>query len=96
VGLEPVPLIEDLYDDRLAAADCWLTLVGIALVIGGELAGVDASILLGGALATLGFAVFAANMAGVVVRHGPESLRIGALGGASGEAADTDPDEQFP
>ncbi|UPV75345.1 hypothetical protein M0R89_04585 [Halorussus limi] len=97
VGLEPVPMIDDLYDDRLAAADFWLTLGGVGLILVGEVGGVEAALFVGGALATLGFAVFAANLTGVVVRHGPESLRIGALGGsaASGEAAD-DPDEQFP
>ncbi|WP_435176730.1 hypothetical protein [Halorussus sp. AFM4] len=94
VGLEPVPTIDDLYDDRLAAVDFWLTLGGVGLLLAGEVWGSGSARLAGGVAATLGFAVFAANLAGVVVRHGPESLRVGALGGASGESGD--PDEQFP
>ncbi|WP_276299136.1 hypothetical protein [Halorussus lipolyticus] len=103
VGLEPVPMIDDLYDARLAAADFWLALVGVGLVVlaavwrsvgmgEAELAG-----LLGGALALVGFAVFSGNLVGVVVRHGPESLRIDALGSETGgDAPERDPDEQFP
>ncbi|MFC4450920.1 hypothetical protein [Halorussus aquaticus] len=96
VGLEPVPMIDDLYDDRLAAVDFWLTLGGLSLVVLGESPAFEAARLVGGALATFGFAVFAANLTGVVVRHGPESLRIGAFGGTSPTSSDGDPDEQFP
>jgi len=99
VGLEPVPMIDDLYDDRLAVADFWLTLGGLSLVVGGELAGIESAVLVGGLAATLGFAIFAANLVGVVVRHGPESLRIEFLAGgvdAEDESRDSDHSEQFP
>ncbi|USZ67230.1 hypothetical protein NGM10_10865 [Halorussus salilacus] len=98
VGLEPVPMIDDLYDDRLAVADFWLALGGLSVVVGGELAGVDPAVLVGGIAATIGFAVFAANLVGVVVRHGPESLRIGRLAAeeATRSDADPDPDERYP
>jgi cbb3-type cytochrome oxidase subunit 1 len=95
VGLEPVPTIGDLYDARLAVADFWLALSGVGLVVLGEVGGVETALLAGGTLATLGFAVFAANLTGVVVRHGPESLRVGALGGATEKSTD-DADEQSP
>ncbi|WP_137284420.1 hypothetical protein [Halorussus salinisoli] len=94
VGLEPVPMIDDLYDGRLAAADFWLTLGGLGLVILGEVGAVGTARLVGAVAATLGFAVFSANLVGVVVRHGPESLRIGAVGSPAAESGD--PDEQFP
>ena len=90
VGLEPVPMIDDLYDARLAAADFWLALVGVALVVVGEVFGVEEALVVGGAAALAGFAVFAANLTGVVVRHGPESLRVGALAG-SAESETGDP-----
>ncbi|MFC7082238.1 hypothetical protein [Halorussus caseinilyticus] len=91
VGLEPVPMIDDLYDARLAAADFWLTLGGLALVVVGG--SVETVRLVGGVAATLGFAVFAANLVGVVVRHGPDPLRIDALGASP---TDSDPDERAP
>jgi hypothetical protein len=96
VGLEPVPMIDDLYDDRLAVADFWLTLGGLSLVVGGELAGVGSAVLVGSVAATLGFAIFATNLVGVVARHGPESLRVGFLAGKAGESCDADSGEQFP
>jgi hypothetical protein len=54
-------------------------------------------VLAGGVAATVGFAVFAANLVGVVVRHGPESLRLGIFGGSDeDESRDADRGEQFP
>ncbi|RBI59215.1 hypothetical protein DMJ13_23905 [halophilic archaeon] len=85
VGLEPVPMIDDLYDDRLAAADFWSTLGGLVLVVGGGVAEVEIARLVGGVVATLGFAVFVLNLVGVVVRHGPESLRVGFLARAGSD-----------
>ncbi|UPW01396.1 hypothetical protein M0R88_04665 [Halorussus gelatinilyticus] len=87
VGLEPVPMIDDLYDGRLAAVDFWLTLAGVGLVVLGEVGDAEALLLAGGALALVGFTAFAANLTGVVVRHGPESLRVGTLGESSGAVA---------
>lgn len=81
VGLEPVPMIDDLYDGRLAAIDFRVTIVGTALLIGGEVADAGSARLFGGVLATLGFALFAANLIGVVVRHGPDPLRTDRLAG---------------
>jgi len=90
VGLEPVPMIDDLYDDRLAAVDFWLALGGLGLLLVGDLTGITIAGLAGGVAATLGFGIFAANLVGVVLRHGPESLRIESL---AAEAAQRDPDD---
>ena len=77
LGLEPVPSIDDLYDDRLAAVDFWALLgAAVALVLaaaGLAPPGVPPASLrvAGGALALVGVATFAANMLLVVGRHGP-------------------------
>ncbi|WP_132056812.1 hypothetical protein [Halorussus amylolyticus] len=94
VGLERVPMIDDLYDDRLAGLDFWLTLGGLSLVVGSEVARIEGAVLVGGIATTIGFGVFAANLVGVVVRHGPESLRVGFLGGRE-SASDSDADGPF-
>ncbi|NHN60261.1 MULTISPECIES: hypothetical protein [Halorussus] len=96
VGLEPVPMIDDLYDDRLAAVDFRLALGGIGLLVAGEVWGSGFARLVGGVAATLGFGVFAVNLAGVVVRHGPESLRVDALSAAPPASGDGDPDDRVP
>jgi hypothetical protein len=90
LGFESVPMVDDLYDDRLAAADGALLSVGTALVVGADVAaGVSGTTLGGGAarpalaglsLATLGVAVFAANALLVIRRHSPGTLVRVALG----------------
>ena len=87
VGLERVPMIDDLYDDRLAAVDFWLTLGGLALVgLAGVIDAQNAGIV-GGIAATVGFVLFSANLVGVVVRHGPELLQVNSFA-----QAERDPD----
>ncbi|WP_134668912.1 hypothetical protein [Halorussus marinus] len=90
VGLELVPMIDDLYDDRLAAVDFWLAFGGLGLLVAGDATGIGVAGLAGGVAATLGFGLFAANLVGVVLRHGPEALRIEVL---AAEAAERDPDD---
>jgi hypothetical protein len=75
LGFEDIPMVDDLYDDRLAAADATLLAVGTAVLVTSEWFGLpvlarDA----GGAMITLGVAVFAANMLLVVRTHSPHSL----------------------
>ncbi|MEF8784270.1 MAG: hypothetical protein V5A39_04455 [Haloarculaceae archaeon] len=75
LGFEDVPMVDDLYDDRLAAADATLLAVGTAVLVASEWFGL--SVLArgaGGAMITLGVAVFAANMLLVVRTHSPHSL----------------------
>jgi hypothetical protein len=90
VGLEAVPAVDDLYDDRLAAADGTLLAVGAALLVGTDLvAGASGATLTGGstglalagvASATLGVVAFAANVILVLRRHSPDALARVALG----------------
>ncbi|WP_232701762.1 hypothetical protein [Halobacterium wangiae] len=85
LGFEPVPMIDDLYDDRLAAVDWTLLVVGaLALVL--SRAGVlpEVVAVVGGVLLLVGFVLFAANLLGVVWRHG--RVRSGWLGGRPEDA----------
>jgi len=86
LGFEDVPMIDDLYDDRLAAADFALLFGGFAAVgvsewLAGGGFGADALaapgwlVPVGGALATLGAALFVANVALVLYEHGPHTFR---------------------
>jgi hypothetical protein len=75
LGLEDVPMIDDLYDDRLATADLVLVAGGGACLVIGEWAGWNPAVRLGGVGLALGVAVVAANLSLVVWRHAPEALR---------------------
>lgn len=74
LGFEPVPLIDDLYDSRVAAADFALVVTGGALLASGDavLGGLG---WVGGFLLAVGVVLFAANLAVVVVRHGDVSAQ---------------------
>jgi hypothetical protein len=90
LGLESVPMVDDLYDDRLAAADGALLFLGTALVVGADVAagasgttlgaGAARPALAGMSLLTLGVAVFAGNALLVIRRHSPGTLARVALG----------------
>ena len=81
LGLNPVPLVDDLYDDRLARADFLVLLAGlVALVIVDPLGLPDTVGTAGGLLAAGGFTLFAANVLLVIRRHAPGSLRGVVLG----------------
>ena len=85
LGLEAVPMIDDLYDDRLATADLVLVAGGGACLVAGEWVGWDSAVRLGGVGLTLGFAVVAANLSLVVWRHAPEALHRDPAVAAEGE-----------
>jgi len=75
LGLEPVPMIDDLYSDRLAAADGVLLASGtLGLVLAEWFDGPDAVGALSGAVICLGIVVFATNLLLVVREHSPQSL----------------------
>ena len=78
LGYEPVPMIDDLYDDRLAAVDFTLVLTGTAMLVTADAAEVPAVVTgAGGLLVTAGVVVFITNMLLALHRHGPQSvLRI--------------------
>jgi len=81
LGFEPVPMIDDLYSDRLAAVDGTLVTAGTLSFVASQaelLPAAAASV--GGGLLVAGLAAFAANVAYVVWKHGdvlPARLRPG-------------------
>ncbi|MFB6178615.1 MAG: hypothetical protein ABEI77_02690 [Halorientalis sp.] len=96
LGFEDVPMIDDLYDDRLAALDGTLLVVGTALVVARPLLGLPAVVTTGGGvLVTVGIVVFATNMLLVIREHSPQSLAAIVLSvgeaGATEDASDEKP-----
>jgi len=84
LGFEDVPMIDDLYDDRLAALDFTLLVVGTtSLVLSDVLVSVTQLAMAGGGLVTLGILVFLTNMLLVVHRHSPQSLDVVLIGSLS-------------
>jgi len=76
LGHEPVPMIDDLYDDRIAAADFVATVAGGVGLVAAARFDLPSTVTVGaGALATLGFTLVATNLLLVVREHGPGSLR---------------------
>ena len=81
LGFESVPMIDDLYDDRLAAADFGLFLCGTAVLVAADLSLLpEVATGLGGGTVVLGAAFFAANMLLTIRNHSPYSLRNGVFG----------------
>jgi len=96
LGFEPVPMIDDLYDDRLAAVDGSLWVGGTAVLVGAELAAFSPVILgVGGVMVALSVAAFAANMLLVVQEHGPDPFDRVLLGSLS-PRPEPDPDDDAP
>jgi len=85
LGFESVPMIDDLYDGRLATADLVLVVGGGGLLIGGDLFARHRLVVAGGAALAVGLAVFAANLSLVLWRHAPSSLRDGVSDPADGD-----------
>jgi hypothetical protein len=80
LGFESVPMIDDLYDGRVAALDFGLFVTGVAALVVAD--GLGAGWLTApGALAlTLGTLAFAGNMLGVLIQHSPQSLSAVVFG----------------
>jgi cbb3-type cytochrome oxidase subunit 1 len=75
LGFEPVPMIDDLYDPRIARVDFGATVLGTALIVLSEgLSLPTVVVATGGVIALLGFGLFVANMALVIRNHGPHGL----------------------
>ncbi|MFB6184602.1 MAG: hypothetical protein ABEI96_08615 [Haloarculaceae archaeon] len=71
LGLEPVPMIDDLYDSRVAVVDFVATVSGTALLAASESLSVPPLVRTAGAvLLVVGFALFAGNLLLVLHRHG--------------------------
>ncbi|MFP9192647.1 hypothetical protein [Natronosalvus vescus] len=92
LGLEAVPMIDDLYDDRLAAVDFVALTIGLGLLIASDVFAVPSTVAVGGGvLVSLGVAIFGANMVLVLRRHSNQPIRRILFGGpepASEAAAD--------
>ena len=76
LGYEPVPMIDDLYSDRLAAVDFGLLTTGTAAVVGGNGLGIESILVAGSGLLIAGVGVFAANMLLVLRAHSPDPLSV--------------------
>ena len=75
LGIDDVQMIDDLYDDRLAATDAALLVVGTLLLTFSEWFELASTIQgVGGGLVSLGILVFGANMLFVIRNHSPFSL----------------------
>ena len=75
LGFESVPMVDDLYDDRVARADFACLLAGLAaLTADGLVEAPDPLALSGGVAFLAGVLLFVANVALVVRQHSPHSL----------------------
>jgi hypothetical protein len=75
LGFEDVPMIDDLYDDRLAAADFTLLAGGAAALVAADLFTLPGVVVpLAGGLVAVGTVVFAANLVSVLRNHSPHGL----------------------
>jgi hypothetical protein len=75
LGYEDVPMIDDLYDDRLAVVDGILLASGTIVLVGADLFGLPAIMSgLGGGFVALGVVVYATNMLLVIHEHSPHSI----------------------
>ena len=84
LGFESVPMIDDLYDDRLAGIDGTLWVGGTVCLVGAEWAGLSPLVVgAGGAMVALSVAAFASNMLLVVHEHGPDPIDRVLLGSLS-------------
>ena len=76
LGYEPVPMIADLYNGRLARVEFWLLALGLGILWSGELLGAPTWVLvLGGNVLGAGVILFAVNMGLVVWHHRPKTVR---------------------
>ncbi len=75
LGFEDVPMIDDLYDSRLAAVDFTLFSAGTAGLVVADLLALPAVVVpLSGALVAAGTVVFAANLLAVLRNHSPLTI----------------------
>jgi hypothetical protein len=97
LGFEDVPMIDDLYSDRLAALDFWLLLGGTSLLAVSDLADLASEITgIAGGLISVGILVFLVNMALVVRRHSPHSLDRIVFGSMTPRRDSDDPTPSEP
>ena len=84
LGFEEVPMIDDLYDDRLAAIDGTFLFSGTVLLVVSGRFGLGAAVAaVAGSLVILGILTFTGNMLLVLRRHSPHTLDRIVLGALS-------------
>lgn len=96
LGYEAVPMIDDLYDDRIAAVDFACFSGGTALLVAADLSLLPPlGSAFGGTLVLVGAVLFLVNLARVVRNHSPHSLAEVLLGplAAGFDRSPGDPDE---
>ncbi|GCF14656.1 hypothetical protein Harman_25910 [Haloarcula mannanilytica] len=75
LGFEDVPMVDDLYDHRIAALDAAALTLAYGLLVSKQwLETPDGTPLFAGALVLLGALLFAGNLVAVLVEHSPQSL----------------------
>jgi hypothetical protein len=92
LGFEDVPMIDDLYDARVARADFLLLVAALLLLTADGLVGLpDAAVAAAGTAFLVGAALFVGNMALVVREHSPDTVAgiLAGRTGGSGGGADT-------
>ncbi|MFQ3295127.1 MAG: hypothetical protein ACI9YT_002944 [Halobacteriales archaeon] len=76
LGYEAVPMVDDLYDDRVAAVEFAVLTAGLAILWGGDVLAAPTWVLMvGGNLLGFGVLLFVWNMVGVVWHHRPATFR---------------------
>ncbi|WP_255151259.1 hypothetical protein [Halorarius halobius] len=87
LGFEPVPMIDDLYDARVARADLLCLLAGTGLLALADGVVLPAPVTaVGGGLLVAGFLLFVGNLVYVLHEHAPDSV-VGVLLGRFGSEA---------
>ena len=90
LGFEDVPMIDDLYDARVARADFLLLVAALLLLTADGLVGLpDAAVAAAGTAFLVGAVLFVGNMALVVRKHSPHTVAgilVGRTGGSDGGA----------
>lgn len=98
LGFEDVPMIDDLYDGRIAKVDFSLLVAGLVLLVGSDLFDISGGVTsAAGVMIGLGALLFSANMLTVIRNHSPYSL-YGVLISRSApkQVNSTDPNDIAP
>ncbi|MFC7139794.1 hypothetical protein ACFQMA_08075 [Halosimplex aquaticum] len=95
LGLEDVPMIDDLYDDRIAKADATMLVIGTLVLVAADWFELPSILqIIGGVLVSLGILVFTANMLFVIRDHSPHTLSRILLGSLDPRRESTTPGDQ--
>ena len=93
LGLEQVPMIDDLYDDRLASVSFGALVAGTALALGALTVGLGSLAVAGAALVVSGGTLAVAALLGVLREHDRRSVRAILLAALVPARRDGDPSD---